>query len=93
MKKDYKHCVLGGKGKIMEQTNFRSHKHEMFTERVRKVAFSSYDDKRVVLDDRIRTLPIGHWRTKHPDLHDINIDAKKISEKESLSNLAYNAIQ
>ena len=73
----YKDCVLGGKGKIMEQTNFRSHKHEMFTERVRKVALSSV----VVLDDGIRTLPIGHWRTKHPDLHDINIDAKKISEK------------
>ena len=39
---DYKDCVLGGKRKSLEQTNFRGHKHEMFTERVRKVALSPY---------------------------------------------------
>ena len=37
---DYKECVLGGKGKTLEQVNFRSYKHEIFTERVRKVGLS-----------------------------------------------------
>ena len=50
---DYKECVLGGEEKTLEQVNFRSHKYEMFTERIRKVALSPYDDKRVVLDDGV----------------------------------------
>ena len=35
---DYKDCVLGGKGKTLEQVNFRSHKQEMFTEPVRPLS-------------------------------------------------------
>ena len=89
---DYKECVLGGKSRNVEQSYFRSHKHEMFTEKIIKVALSPYDDKRVVLEDGIRTLPIGHWRTKHPDLHDIEINTKKLSEKGSLMSFAYNGI-
>ena len=86
---DYKDCVLGGKGKTLEQINFRSHKHEMFTERVRKVALSPYDDKRVVLQDGFRTLPIGHWRTKHPALQDLQVAPPR---KGTLANLAPNAL-
>lgn len=84
--------MLGGKGKTVEQTNFRNYKHEMFTERITKIALSPYDDKRIVLPDGIRTLPIGHWRTKHPVFYNIDIDTKKLFEKGSLMNLALNAI-
>ena len=84
---NYKECVLGGKGKTLEQVNFRSHKQEMFTERIRKVDLSPYDDKRVVLEDGVRTLPIGHWRTKHPALHNLLV---ALPREGNLANLALN---
>jgi len=42
----------------------RSHLHEMYSEVVNKVALSSEDDKRHVLEDRIHTLAYGHYRLK-----------------------------
>ena len=86
---DYKECVLGGTEKTLEQVNFRSHKHEMFTERIRKVALSPYDDKRVALDDGVRTLPIGQWRTKHPAIQGLQVAPPR---KGTLANLALNAL-
>ena len=65
----------------------------MFTEEVSKVALSQKDDKRTILSDGIRTLPIGHWRTKHKDLEDIQMNTKKLAEKGSLMNLALYAIK
>ena len=88
---DYKDCVLGGKGKTLEQVNFRSYKHEMFTGRVRKVALSPYDDKRVVLNDGVQTLPIGHWRVKHPVLYDQRFEIAP-PRKGTLADLANNAL-
>lgn len=89
---DYRGCVLKGTEKYITQNVFRSRAHNVFTENLKKKALCAKDDKRVILKDGIQTLPIGHWRTKHPDLHNINIDVKKISEKGCLINLAYNAI-
>ena len=89
---DYKNCVLERSGKTVKQTQFRSYEHEIFTEQIEKVALPPYDDKRVILEDGIRPLPIGHWRTKHPTLHDINIDTRKLNEKGSLMDLAYESI-
>ncbi len=40
----------------------RSRQHDVGTERVTKTALSADDDKRVILEDGIRTLAIGHWR-------------------------------
>ena len=57
---DYKNCVLGGVVKRTSQTTLRSRKHTIYTENVCKVALSPYDDKRVILDDGINTVPIGH---------------------------------
>ena len=86
---DYKECVLGGKGKTLEQVNFRIYKHEIFTERVRKVGLSPYDDKRVVLSDGIRTRPIGHWQTKHPALQDPQVAPPR---ERTFANLALSAL-
>ena len=86
---DYGECVLGGKGKTLEQVNFRSYEHKIFTERVQKVALFPYDDKRVVLEDGIRTLPIGHWRTRHPALQDLQVAPPR---EGTLANLALNAL-
>ena len=38
----------------------RSHKHEIYSEEVNKVALSGDDDKRNVMEDRIRTMAYGH---------------------------------
>ena len=38
----------------------RSHKHEVYTEEVNKIAFSADDVKRVILEDCVHTLACGH---------------------------------
>ena len=40
----------------------RNRKHDLFTEQVNKKALSTDDDKRVVLEDKINTLAIGHYK-------------------------------
>ena len=37
----------------------RSHKHEIFTEEVNKIALSADDNKQIILPDRIHTLAHG----------------------------------
>ena len=37
----------------------RSHKHDIYTEEINKVALSSKDDKRHILKDGTRTLALG----------------------------------
>ena len=39
----------------------RSHKHEIFTEEINKVALNGNDDKRIIMADRIRTMVYGHY--------------------------------
>ena len=39
----------------------RSHKHEIFTEEINKVALNGNDDKRIIMADRIRTMAYGHY--------------------------------
>ena len=90
---DYKNCVFDQQTKDITQLCFRTHDHEMYTEKISKTALSPKDDKRVILPDGIRTLPIGHWRTKHKNLHDIQINTKKLAQKGSLMNLALYAIR
>ena len=40
----------------------RSHKHEIFSETVNKIALSANDDKRIILHDKISTLAFGHYK-------------------------------
>ena len=89
---DYKNCVLNSAAKTVKQTQFRSYDHEIFTEEIVKIALSPKDDKRVILQDGIHTLPHGHWRTKHSGLHVVDINLEKLCEKGSLMSLAYNKL-
>ena len=47
----------------------RSHKHEVYTETVFKVALSHKDDKRVIREDGIHTYAHGHYKTLHYTYH------------------------
>ena len=40
----------------------RSHKHEIYTEEVNKVALCLSDDRRHILEDQMHTLALGHYK-------------------------------
>ena len=61
---DYVRVLQGEKFPPMKNISFRSHLHEIFTEQMWKVALSPDDDKRIILEDGIQTLAIGHWRLR-----------------------------
>ena len=60
---DYRECLFTGERQLRSMNVIRSREHVIHSERVNKVALSCEDDKRVILDDRISTLAIGHYKT------------------------------
>ena len=58
---DYKNCVLNKETQMRQMNIIRSHKHDVYTERVNKVALSYEDDKRIILEDGVHTLAHGHY--------------------------------
>ena len=61
---DYKECLFSKKPQMRKMNVIRSHKHEIFSETVNKIALSANDDKRIILDDKISTLAFGHYKNK-----------------------------
>ena len=59
---NYKHCLFTGKEQLRTMNVIRSHKHEVYTKEVNKIALNSDDDKRHILEDGIHTLVLGHYR-------------------------------
>ena len=57
-------CLLTGEREIRKQNVIRSREHHVFTERMTKIALSADDDKRLVLENGIDTLALGHWRLR-----------------------------
>ena len=57
---DYKRTLFGRTKTLRKMNVIRSHKHEIYSEEVNKVALSGNDDKRIVMADRIRTMAYGH---------------------------------
>jgi len=55
---DYKNCLFSGRQQLRPMNVIRSHRHEVFTEHVNKIALSADDDKRIILD-RQNTLLTG----------------------------------
>ena len=47
---DYKKCLFTGKEQLRKMNVIRSHKHEVYTEEVNKVALCPNDDKRHILE-------------------------------------------
>ena len=65
---DYLDCLFSGKEQYRTMNVIRSCKHDIYSERVNKIALSGADDKRVILQDGISTFALGNWR-----LNDLNI--------------------
>jgi hypothetical protein len=57
---NYKECLFSGKKQWRGMNVFRSRLHEIYMERVVKVALSANNDKRIVNEDGINTTAIGH---------------------------------
>ena len=59
---DYKKCWFSGNSQLRKMNIIRSRKHEIFTEEVNKVALSSNDDTRHILEDGVPALVLGHYK-------------------------------
>jgi hypothetical protein len=57
---DYKNCLFNQKEYFHRQKVIRSHKHDIFTEEVKKKSLSWKDDKRYLLPNSTDTLAYGH---------------------------------
>jgi hypothetical protein len=57
---NYKECLFSGERQWRGMNVFRSRLHEIYTERIVKVALSASDDKRIICEDGIHTLAIEH---------------------------------
>ncbi|VVC27470.1 DNA polymerase, palm domain [Cinara cedri] len=61
---DHKKCLFGDLEleKKKENVSIRSFKHDLKTVKTMKLTYNSFDDKRVILYDKIQTLAHGHYR-------------------------------
>ena len=59
---DYKKCSFTGKEQLRKMNIIRSHRHEVYTEGVNKIALCSDNDKRHILEDGVHTLALRHYR-------------------------------
>ena len=59
---DYKKCLFCQQPQMRQMNVIRSHKHEIYTETVNKVALSHLDDKRIIHEDGIHTYAYGHYK-------------------------------
>ena len=60
MHEDFKKTLFTGEIMNVKQNLIRSRLHNLYTEKMKKIALSVDDDKRIVLEDKISTLAIGH---------------------------------
>ncbi len=60
---DYKECLFSKTPQLRTMNTIRSRQHNVGSERINKTALSAYDDKRIILEDGIHTLAIGHHKS------------------------------
>ncbi|XP_022168643.1 uncharacterized protein LOC111032574 [Myzus persicae] len=70
---NHKKCLFDeeeeGKNK-RENVSIRSFKHQLMTIKSNKLTFNNFDDKRVVLQDKVHTLAHGHYSLKEDEPED-----------------------
>lgn len=65
---DYLNCVKTIDSYEIEQFQIRSKTHKVFTAKIKKLAFSSFDDKRYLLNCGIHSLAYGHYMLRDGDI-------------------------
>ena len=55
---DYVQCLFTGRKEMRSMKIIRSEKHDIYSKEVNKVALSNEDDKRIVLEDNIKTIAL-----------------------------------
>ncbi|XP_060881904.1 uncharacterized protein LOC132953535 [Metopolophium dirhodum] len=67
---DHKKCLFGEEGLELykENISIRSFNHQLMTIKTKKLTYNSYDDKRVVLEDKVNTLAHGHYSIEEDDI-------------------------
>ena len=63
---DYETCLFTGEEQLRKMAVIRSHKHEVYTEEINKVALRGNDNKRFILEDKVHTLALGPQRINEP---------------------------
>lgn len=58
---NYKQCLFEDTEVIAKFNNIRSFNHQLYSVTETKKALSAADNKRYILEDKIRTLPFGHY--------------------------------
>ena len=59
---NFRNCLFSGEPQLRQMNVIRSHKHQIFSETVNKIALSANDDKRHILEDKITTLSLKHFK-------------------------------
>ena len=59
MFQNFKYCLFNNKNVYRSQQRFRSYNHDVYTEKVKKIALNSNDHKIIKTFDRITTCPYG----------------------------------
>jgi len=62
---DFLNCLFTNKEQMSTMNIIRSRFHNIFTATINKVSLSADDVKRVVMEDKISTLAIGHYRAEN----------------------------
>ena len=61
---DFKDCLFSGEPQMRMMNVICHREHDLFTKQVNKKALSTDDDKRIILEDKISTLAIGHYKSR-----------------------------
>ena len=88
----YLNTLMTDEQKIITQNIIRSHKQTNYSESVKKVALDPHDSKRLILDDKVSTLPFGHWRVTKSGYHITPEMVPSYAMSGSLSELALNSV-
>jgi hypothetical protein len=59
---DYETCLFRKKQTKASMNQIRSHGHEIYSVKLKKIALSPFIDKRFILEDGVNTLAHGHYK-------------------------------
>ena len=62
---NYRECLYSGNPQTRSMCVIRSRYHELYSERITKIALCPKDDKRIILEDKISTMAYGHYATRN----------------------------